>query len=344
MNETKDRIQTGVTFRTVSWMRNRRAILRNADFEAPVGRITVLFGPSGAGKTTSLRLIAGFETPGDGEIRIDNQVVSSPQTCLSPRHRRVGLCFQEDALWPALSVRDHVKVTLCSRYRDKAWIDLQTQELLNRFGLIHLAQRKPAHLSGGEKKRLALARALAVNPSVLLLDEPLSSLDGPARCELIAYLKTCRNENRAVILVTHQLEEAFALGDRLVILVEGNVLQQGPLLDVLRHPVNSQAAQLLGYKNFFPVSLVNGCAESPFGHWDVSSELQGEKMAASFAEDFCAEPDPCGIAVVELCWPETRQFRLLARYNDETYEAFAEREFVPGDRVSLRVRHTPAIF
>lgn len=344
MNDATGAIQSGISFRSVSWIRERRSILSNVDFDAPMGSITTLFGPSGAGKTTCMRLIAGLETPNEGQVFLNGELASSPQNCIPPRQRKVGFCFQEDALWPALSVRDHIAVVLGSRYRDPVWIDMQTQELLNRFGLAQAAPRKPAYLSGGEKKRLALARSLAMNPAILLLDEPLSSLDGPARGELISYLKTCKREDRTVLLVTHHLEEAFALGDRLVILVDGAVVQQGALRDVLQHPRNIEAARLLGYRNFFPVCIEEGCAKSPLGSWTAPENLRGEYTAAAFGQDVWAESDPAGTAIVDICWPETRHFRILARYTHETYEAFAERECAVGERVSLRVRNTPAIF
>lgn len=344
MTDQYSDIQTGASLRAVSLKRHQNEILRNVDFDAPAGCVTVLFGPSGAGKTTCLRLIAGFERPSQGKIFLQGQEVSSPHHEISPRQRRVGFCFQEDALWPALSVRDHLTVTLSSQYGDRAWIDLQAQELLNRFGLTSLARRMPANLSGGEKKRLSLARALAVNPGVLLLDEPLSSLDGPARDDLIAYLKTCRHEKRAVLLVTHQLEEAFALGDRLVILVDGQVLQKGSLHEVSLHPQNRQAACLLGYRNFFPVQIQGGQAVSDFGVWPMKETLPSHATAASFAQDFLAEPQDQGIAVVESCWPEMRHFRLHVRYKNEKFEAFAMQEISSGRCVSLRVQHPPALF
>ncbi|MBN2328127.1 MAG: ABC transporter ATP-binding protein [Candidatus Omnitrophica bacterium] len=335
---------SGISVSSASFVRSGRAVLHEVTFDAPENGVTVLFGPSGAGKTTCLRLIAGLEHLSDGQILFGGEVLSSKDVYLSPRRRRVGYCFQEEALWPALNVREHLTATLRAQYRDRAWIDLQAQELLDRFGLTSLARRMPAHLSGGEKKRLALSRALAANPSILLLDEPLSSLDGPARDELIAYLKTCRHEKRSVILVTHQLDETFALGDRLVILVGGRVLQQGDLREVMRRPQSRQAAQLLGYRNFYQAVVDGRCLKTPFGEWETTAEWQGEVTAAAYAQDITAEADPRGEGIVESCRPALRYFRLQVRYRRDWVEAMSLQDIPAGQRVSLRDIHPPAIF
>lgn len=337
-------IQPGLLFQSVSLLRPRRAILRDASLDAPSGEITVLFGPSGAGKTTCLRLIAGLEKPDTGVIRMRDRVFSSPEIFLPPRKRRVGFCFQDDALWPALTVREHIDVATNSQCEEHTPDTINTMDYLSRYGLTDLANRYPLNLSGGEKKRLALARALAVNPDILLLDEPLSSLDGPAREELIACLADCRHPERSVLLVTHQLDEAFALGDRLVLLVDGQIVQRGLFRDVLRQPCSRLAARLLGYRNFFAVQIEEGMAVSLLGRWPLREELREPVTAAWFPQDILAIPDPAGTARVEFSWPEMRHFRLHARYNKEIVEGISEAELSSGQCVSLNVLHTPALF
>lgn len=329
--------------------RGPREILRDVRFEAPADQITVLFGPSGVGKTTCLRLIAGFERPSSGEIILGNEVVSSPSRWVPPRNRRVGFCFQEDALWPALSAQDHIQIPLRTFLRNREDIQQHTERILENLELTSFADRYPAQLSGGEKKRLGLARALALEPAYLLLDEPLSSVEGPMREDLIRLLRECRNGRRAILMVTHQLDEALALGDRLVILLDGRVAREGSIREVIRDPQNRDAARLVGYRNFFPVRVENETLLSPFGNWPVESvreEAYGEgtsKFAAAFPEDFRAVPNEQGQAVIQDCRIESRAFRIQARQGLDRFEAMADTYLNPGQRATLCCIHPPAL-
>ncbi len=329
--------------RNVNFMRGGHEILRQTDLCAPMGEITVLFGPSGAGKTTCLRLIAGLENPEGGFISINGQEVSSVDECQHPAKRRIGYCFQDDALWPALTVVKHLSVTLKSYVNDASERREKIGDLLYRFGLSDLADRYPVNLSGGEKKRLALARALAVEPDVLLLDEPLSSIDGPARNELITYLRRCKADSRTVIAVTHQLDEVYALGDYLVILIEGNLVQQGLIRDVVLNPQTRQAALLLGYKNFFLVKIENNMIISELGQWPVDDDYNGAALAAWFAEDFIAAPADNGSAQVESCQPEARRYRIGLSYGNNRFELLSDTVLQTGEKINFRVTQKPVI-
>jgi molybdate transport system ATP-binding protein len=224
------------------------ASLRIGLAEAPV---TVLFGPSGAGKTTLLRLLAGLERADSGEIRFRGEVWfdSARGVCLAPQQRRAGLLFQDYALFPHLTVARNVGY---AARRGKK------RELLEAFGLDGLAARYPRDISGGQRQRVALARALAAEPALLLLDEPLSALDAATRGRM-------RHELRRMLLaggvpsmvVTHDRVEAVALGDRMAVMVDGRIRQEGPVQEVFRHPADAQVAESVGTENVLPVAVVD---------------------------------------------------------------------------------------
>ncbi|HOJ60797.1 MAG TPA: ABC transporter ATP-binding protein [bacterium] len=328
----------------ISLRRGTRAVLREVNFEVPAGQITVLFGPSGVGKTTCLRLIAGFERPSAGVVKLGEEIVSSETQWVPPRNRRVGFCFQEDALWPALTAAEHIQIPLRTFMNNRDDIHRRTEDILISMGLAAFADRYPAQLSGGEKRRLALARALAMEPAYLLLDEPLSSVEGPMREELIRRLRECRSEDRAILAVTHQLDEALALGDRLVILSGGRVVREGQLCEVVRNPLNRDAAQLVGYRNYFSGRLENGTLISPFGHWITNSAgVEKQIRLAAFPEDFRAWPDVQGEAIIQECRPSSRVYRVQAVCSTDCFEALAETMLETGQRARLRCVNPPAV-
>ena len=210
------------------------------------GSTTVLFGPSGAGKSTVLRCVAGLDRPDRGTVRCGERIWSDPSTFLPPQARRVGYLFQDYALFPHLTVAQNVGYGL----RDAARRPEVVRSLLTRFGLAALADRRPAQLSGGQAQRVALARALAPEPAVLLLDEPLSALDQQTRSEMRRELRALLTQVEVpTLIVTHDRAEAAALGDRLVLLAQGRVLQQGAAVDLFRQPVSAEAARILGVEN-----------------------------------------------------------------------------------------------
>ncbi|HSN78220.1 MAG TPA: ABC transporter ATP-binding protein, partial [Anaerolineae bacterium] len=210
----------------------------------------VLFGPSGAGKTTTLNIIAGLTAPDAGVISLDGHVLvnkSRPGAVehLPARRRRIGYVFQQYALFPHLTALENVAYPLhVGRWtrRDPGVLQ-QAQALLARMHLEHLGQRYPHELSGGQQQRVAIARALGAEPRVLLLDEPFAALDAAVRERLQLDLAALQAEqNLAVIYVTHRLEDAFAIGHRLAILAEGQVQQIGRIDEVFRQPANDQVA------------------------------------------------------------------------------------------------------
>jgi molybdate transport system ATP-binding protein len=223
--------------------------------------VTVLFGPSGCGKTTVLRCLAGLETPGEGAIQFGEETWfdASRGIRLSPQQRGVGFVFQDFALFPHLSVAHNIGYGL--RGLPASERAARVRETLDRFELRGLEARRPRELSGGQQQRVALARALAGRPRLLLLDEPLSALDAALReklrAELRRLLAAC---GIPVFLVTHDRAEALALGDEIVALSGGRVLQTGPVLDVFNHPANADVAKLVGVETIQPGVLTPASA------------------------------------------------------------------------------------
>jgi len=212
--------------------------------DVPAGRIVAILGPSGSGKSTLLRAIAGIERVVAGSIRFDGDDVAGV-----PVHRRgFALMFQDGQLFESRTVARNVGYGLRLRKMSGAARRQRVAELLELVGLADLPDRLPATLSGGQRQRVALARALAVAPRVLLLDEPLSSLDRAHREELAGQLREILTAAAtATLLVTHDHEEAFAIADDLVVMREGRVVQSGPISEVWRHPADAWVARFLGY-------------------------------------------------------------------------------------------------
>ncbi len=221
------------------------------------GLVTVLFGPSGSGKTTVLRALAGLDTPDAGTIAHDGEtwLDRARGVAVPPQRRRVGLLFQEYALFPHLDVAGNVAYGLHALPR--AAREARVREVAARLRIEpSLLERRPAQLSGGQRQRVALARALAPSPRLLLLDEPLSALDAPSREELRGELRRALDAAGVpAILVTHDRVEALALGDRMMVMVEGAVRQVGPVHEVFSTPADVEIARVVGTENVVPVTL-----------------------------------------------------------------------------------------
>ena len=213
-----------------------------------------LLGPSGCGKTTLLRIIAGLERPDDGTVTVGDQLLTSPSTFVAPERRRVGMVFQDWALFPHLSVARNVGFGLP---RPERKVSPRIDEALELVGLVGLGDRMPSTLSGGQQQRVALARAIAPRPSVLLLDEPFSNLDASLRAQVRTEIhQLLVGLGITTIFVTHDQDEAFVLGDRVAVLAEGEVVQIGPPAELYRSPATRWLAGFVGDAN-----LVDGSAQ-----------------------------------------------------------------------------------
>ena len=229
------------------------------EFAVRPGEILGVLGPNGAGKTTLLRILAGLTAPTTGTIRLDDQIFADVESgvFLPPERRPVGLLFQNYRLFPHLSVRDNVAFSPRCHGIERRSANAIAHDWLVRFGLADYAKRKPYELSGGQAQRVALARALAANPGLLLLDEPLSALDARTRLEVRAELRRHLAEfTGPTLIVTHDPLEAIMLADRLLVLEDGQIVQQGTPATVARRPATNYVARLVG------VNLYHGVRSS----------------------------------------------------------------------------------
>ena len=229
--------------------------LDNVDFVVPAGSLTALLGPSGSGKSTLLRTIAGLDTPDSGTVTINGRDV----TGVPPQRRGIGFVFQHYAAFKHLTVRDNVAFGLKIRKLPKAEIKTKVDNLLEVVGLAGFQTRYPNQLSGGQRQRMALARALAVDPQVLLLDEPFGALDAKVREDLRAWLRRLHDEvHVTTVLVTHDQAEALDVADRIAVLNKGRIEQVGTPSEVYDSPANSFVMSFLGN-----VSSLNGILVRP---------------------------------------------------------------------------------
>jgi spermidine/putrescine transport system ATP-binding protein len=226
----------------------------NVDLQVASGEFFSLLGPSGCGKTTTLRLIAGFEQPSSGRILLDGIDVSA----VPPHRRNVNTVFQSYALFPFLTVFDNVAFGLRNKRLPKAALEQRVYSALELVKLKQFAKRRPGQLSGGQQQRVALARALVLQPSVLLLDEPLGALDAKLRRSLKLELKALQEQVGITFLyVTHDQEEALTMSDRLAVMRDGKVVQIGPPAEVYESPADTYVADFLGVSNLMPVDVVS---------------------------------------------------------------------------------------
>jgi len=231
------------------------------DLEVGKGERVAVVGPSGSGKSTLLRVVAGFIKPDEGRVYIDGRDV----TDVEPWRRGVGLLFQSPALFPSFTVLENVAEPLISRGVSKREAVEKARRLLEALGLSHLAGRYPAQLSRGQQQRVSLARALALEPPVLLLDEPLTALDPHLRGEVLPYIYDA-SKGRTVLYVTHDFEEATFIASRVVVLMEGRVAAQGDAVELFENPPTPEVAEFLGYVN----KIKTECGHLYFRPWDAA--------------------------------------------------------------------------
>ncbi|HUF54891.1 MAG TPA: ABC transporter ATP-binding protein [Dehalococcoidia bacterium] len=249
------------------------------------GHTFALLGPSGCGKTTLLRLIAGFERADAGSISIGGRVVEGPGVRVAPEKRRAGMVFQDYALFPHMSVADNVAFGLRGKDGKR-----RVESLIDIVGLGGLGSRMPHELSGGQQQRVALARTLASEPDVVLLDEPFSNLDPTLRAHLRSEVRQILEHlEMTAIFVTHDQEEALSVSERLAIMMDGRIVQTGRPEDVYPRPANRRVAEFLGDANFFPGEIEAGqvqfelgrvAADEPAGHVEVMVRPEALTLSA----------------------------------------------------------------
>jgi iron(III) transport system ATP-binding protein len=300
------------------------------------GEVVALLGPSGCGKTTLLRLVAGFEHPDSGTIQVGGRTVAGATAWVPPEQRRVGMVFQDYALFPHLTVAENVGFGLPRRQRPA-----RVPELLSIVGLDGLGRRYPHELSGGQQQRVALARALAPAPELVLLDEPWSNVDPFLRDSLRAEVtEIIRPLGVTVVLVTHDREEAFSLSDRIALMRNGAIVQEGTSEDLYFAPASRWAAEFVGAGNVLSGRVVDGRIETAIGAFSANGSSAEEAANVLVRPELLElEPDPAGEA--EVVGREFRGHDVFYRVLLDGVELVSHRpstEVVPlGARVTIRL-------
>ena len=241
----------------------KEVVVKNLDLLVEPGEFLTILGPSGCGKTTTLRMIAGLEEPNQGNIKLDDKVVFSRNegVVIPPEARNLGLIFQSYALWPHMTVEKNITLALKEQKISKDEIASRLANALDMVQLTGYAERYPSELSGGQQQRVAVARLIALRPTILLMDEPLSNLDAKLRTEMRASLKRLhRDLDATTVYVTHDQIEALTLSDRVIIMNEGQIMQEGSPYDIYHHPTNIFVAEFIGDPgiNLFEGNIENG--------------------------------------------------------------------------------------
>lgn len=300
------------------------------------GEVVALLGPSGCGKTTLLRLVAGFERPDAGTVDVAGRVVAGGGGWVPPDRRRVGMVFQDYALFPHLTIAENIGFGLPRRERAT-----RVQTLLDIVGLGGLDGRYPHELSGGQQQRVAVARALAPAPELILLDEPWSNVDPFLRESIRAEVsEIIRPLGITVVLVTHDREEAFSLADRIALMRDGRVVQEGTSEELYFAPTSLWAAEFVGAGNVLRGQVVDGRIQTPIGAFPANGSAASAAANVLVRPELLElEPDPAGAAQVV-----AREFRghdVFYRVLLDGVELVSHRpstEVVPlGSRVSIRL-------
>jgi len=315
-----------IEFRGVSKHYHDHPVLHNINLEVRNGEFLTLLGPSGCGKTTLLRLISGFEEPSQGDIFIDGKNIKG----LMPQERHVNTVFQSYALFPHMSVFDNIAFGLRCKQLSKTDINDRVNDALNMVKLTDLAQRKPHQLSGGQQQRVAIARAVVNKPLVLLLDEPLSSLDYRLRKMMQIELKQLQTQlGITFIFVTHDQEEALSMSDRVVVMQDGVIEQIGTPREVYENPENLKVAKFIGEVNIFETIILTADENQ------VEVDIEGKRYILKNRNHYEADEK-----IHVLVRPEDLQVWGQAEVTDssEMFPAKVEQVIYKGITVDLMLR------
>jgi len=330
-------VAASVEVRNLEHAYGANRVVRRLDFMLPAGRIGCLLGPSGCGKTTVLRCLAGFEPIEGGTIALSGRVVSEPGRLTPPEDRRIGMVFQDYALFPHLSVAGNVGFGFGRRpsAKDQA----RVSDMLKLVGLAGAGETYPHELSGGQQQRVALARALAPAPRVVLLDEPWSNVDPQLRAELRHEVASVlRPLDVTALLVTHDREEAFSLADRIALMRDGEIVQVGTSEELYFAPADRWSAAFLGEGNLVRGRAGSGSVETPIGVFSCNGEA-GEVEVLVRPELVALAPHPQGTG--EVVAREFRGHDVFYRVLVDGVEVVSQRpsnEVVPlGARVEVQL-------
>jgi len=287
---TSARPATAVSVAGLSKHFDSTPVLRGIDLEVPRGRILALLGPSGCGKTTLLRSIAGLERIDTGTIRLGDEIVADAHHHVAPERRRVGLVFQDWALFPHLTVAGNVGYGI-SRRRPRADRAERIERALAVVGLAGLGDRNPGTLSGGQQQRVALARAIAPEPALLLLDEPFSNLDAALRVEVRTEIhQLLVSLGITAVFVTHDQEEAFVIGDEVAVMSEGRIVQLATPDVLYTTPATEWVGCFVGDANVFDGQGEGASARTALDHIPLADRREGPVRVLVRPEDLHLEP------------------------------------------------------
>jgi iron(III) transport system ATP-binding protein len=323
-------------FEAVHFAYENRAVLAGLSFEARAGELLVILGPSGSGKSTALRLAAGLDPPGAGSISLRGRPASAAgRILMAPAERRVSLVFQDLALWPHMTSDEQI------RFMGPRLSRAERERVLRDLGLVGFQNRLPAHMSGGERQRLALARALAAGPEILLLDEPFANLDPGLRVELRRLLLDLHHRHQVTIVyVTHDLVDALALADRVAILNEGRLEQTASAEEVYRRPATAFVATFVGKAAILPATLEGNQIRSTLGSFpNPRPDLRASKtiQVVFRPEDIEVEERACPARVEEVVFEGDRYLVRAATESGPVWVHVGSRP-APGDVMGLRAR------
>ncbi|WP_281889788.1 ABC transporter ATP-binding protein [Paenibacillus sp. YYML68] len=340
--------------------------LKGIDLTIGAGEFVAVLGPSGCGKTTLLRLLAGFEQPTGGSIMMDGAAAAGPDFSLPPEQRKIGMVFQSFALWPHLSVAEHVRFPIRHhratppgiRSREKE----RVAEVLGLVGLSGLGDRLPHELSGGQKQRVAIARAIAAQPTLLLMDEPLSSLDAMLRLDMRREIQSVHRETgSAIVYVTHDQGEALAMADRIVVMKDGRIEQVDTPEAMYKRPQTEFVARFVSKANLVPGSWTsagfvpaggvqgntapNGAERLCWPAADVADEFKQRGLYPVRPDQWTVEsPGAVGIpAEVVNVQYQGSLYQCHLRTSDGDVEAWSRLRLRVGDNVVLSLQQESVI-
>ncbi len=306
--------------------------LRDAHIGVEQGEALVLLGPSGCGKTTLLRILAGLDRPDEGSVEVAGETLTGSNILVPPESRRIGMVFQDWALFPHMSVARNVAFGL----RDAEVEAGRVEEALEMVGLSGFGDRYPDELSGGQAQRVALARSLAPRPRVMLFDEPFSNLDselrGKVRSEVAALL---RKVGMTSVFVTHDQEEAFVLGDTVAVMREGRILQTDTPTGIYSSPVSPWVASFVGEANIVPGDAGDGAIATAVGSLPAANGLSGSCNAVVRPEHLLVSSGGDGMISSVEFYGHDSTYQVALNNATYTVRVAAAPDFRPGDTVSI---------
>lgn len=318
-------------------------VLDSIDLHVQEGEFLALVGPSGSGKTTLLRIIAGFEEADLGTIRLRDQVVVHNRRAIAPERRRIGMVFQDYALFPHLSVRENVAFGLPRGSGRNSLIE----QALESVEMLRWIDAMPHELSGGQQQRIALARALAPEPGIILLDEPFSNLDPALRVQVRSDVRRIlREAGVTAMLVTHDQEEALSIADRVAVLRHGQIAQIGTPREVYHTPNSEEVASFVGDAQFFRGTIRQGSLETPFGVATVKERIaDGESVTVMVRPEMvalmpAAATSDHNLRVKEIEFFGRDQRVVLAHHTGETIVARIAPDAVYREGQEVTIRFT----